>query len=174
MNIYTFLFGSGQAEWAHLFLYIHGHLCASPNGRCQEARPESRGQNNEGAPFYFTAQDWLLPFSSHKNVHVCAQSVLSINPVPLCPWVSRLHGVRRTCRGLHLACCVWRDLPHFRPKLVLWCHAVWGGLGRMPWGTDTRCNATQLITVGLDCIRGGCIWRQSSCWTLLLSFIKDV
>ncbi len=73
MSIYTSLFASGQAEWAHLFLYIHGHLCASPNGRCQEARPESRGQNNEGAPFYFTAQDWLLPFSSCKNVHVCAE-----------------------------------------------------------------------------------------------------
>lgn len=72
MSVYASLFRSGQAEWAHLFLYIHGHLCVSSNGRCQEARPESRGQNNEGAPFYFTAQDWLLPFSSRKNVHVRA------------------------------------------------------------------------------------------------------
>lgn len=29
-----------------------------------------------------------------------------------------------------------------------------GGLGRMPWGADTRCNAIKLITAGLDCKRG--------------------
>lgn len=64
-----------QAERAHLFLFIHGHLCASPSGRCQEARPESRGQNNEGEPFYFTAENSLLPFPSLQYVCVCVRLV---------------------------------------------------------------------------------------------------
>lgn len=42
-----------------------------------------------------------------------------------CRWVSRRRGECRTCRGSRLvgqgsrAFCVWRDLPRFRPWLVL-------------------------------------------------------
>lgn len=81
--------------------------------RKQGQSPEARTMKVHHSILLHRTDCYHFPLA---RMYTCVRrSGLSIKPMPLCPWVSRRHGVFRTCRGLHLTCCVWRDLPHFRP-----------------------------------------------------------
>lgn len=101
--------------------------------RKQGQSPEARTMKVHHSILLYRTDCYHFPL---VRMYMCVWwSGLSIKLVSLCPWVSRWHGVHRTCRGLHLAYCVWWDLPHFRLSLysdVMLCggleqNAVGGG-----------------------------------------------